>query len=198
MNTAPVNNTIETLFVFVIHAINFYLVPLIFALAFIYFLWGGFKFFIAGRGSEESVEKGRAFFISSIIGFVVMISIWGIVNLVINTLPINNNAQPDLPLFRTAGSSSGSNSSGTVSPSTSNTGLKQPTSSSNTKPYNPNDPMDCRSDGICPTNMTCQYSGPQAGVCIIDNPKDCRISTNTCSSGYTCNQSTGICKLTSI
>lgn len=198
MNPAPLNNTIETLFVFVIHAINVYLVPLIFALAFIYFLWGAFRFFIAGRGNEESVEKGKDFFVWSIVGFVVMLSIWGIVNLVINTLPINNNTQPDLPLFRTAGSATDSKSSGTVSPSTSKTGVKQPTSTGNTKPYNPNDSLDCRSDGMCPTNMTCQYTGPQAGDCLIDNPTDCRISTNACSSGYTCNQSTGICKLTSI
>lgn len=58
------------------------LVPGIFALAFIVFLWGMFKTFIWGGSDEEKQNDGKKLMLYSIAGFVVMVSLWGIVNLV--------------------------------------------------------------------------------------------------------------------
>lgn len=65
---------------------NNVLVPAIFALAFLVFLWGMFNTFILGGGDEEKQEKGKQLMVYSIVGFVVMISLWGIVNFVTNSL----------------------------------------------------------------------------------------------------------------
>jgi fumarate reductase subunit D len=80
------------------------LVPLIFAIAFLVFLWGMFKTFILGGHDEEKQSEGKALMMYAIAGFVLMVSLWGIVNLVANgfglreqglnqlpNLPINNN-----------------------------------------------------------------------------------------------------------
>lgn len=66
--------------------INTILVPLVFALAFLAFLWGMFQTFILGGGDEEKQSKGKQLMMYSIAGFVVMISIWGIVNFVAGAL----------------------------------------------------------------------------------------------------------------
>lgn len=75
------------------------LVPLIFSIAFIVFLWGVAQFFIISAGDEKKREEGKKFLLWGIIGFFVMFSVWGIVNLFINTLGFGGAPRPDLPLF---------------------------------------------------------------------------------------------------
>ncbi len=58
------------------------LIPLIFALAFLVFVWGMFKTFIMGGSDHEKQEEGKQLMMYAIAGFVVMVSLWGIVNLV--------------------------------------------------------------------------------------------------------------------
>lgn len=76
--------------------INDVLVPIVFALAFIVFIWGVFRFFIAGKQDNESREQGKSLMFWGIIGFVVMVSVWGLINLVTNTLDFNTTV-PDFP-----------------------------------------------------------------------------------------------------
>lgn len=64
-----------------IRIVNNTLVPLVFALAFLLFLWGIFKFFFWGGGDEGKREEGRQLMLWAIIAFLLMVSIWGIVNL---------------------------------------------------------------------------------------------------------------------
>ncbi len=59
--------------------------PLLYALAFILFLIGMVRFFF--MGGEEARQKGRAFMLWGIIGFVVLFSVWGIVRLFLEVLP---------------------------------------------------------------------------------------------------------------
>ena len=75
------------------------LIPFIFALAFLFFLWGVFQYFIAGGANTEQRETGRKFVLWSIIAFVVMLSFWGIINLVQRSLGFGAEARPDLPTF---------------------------------------------------------------------------------------------------
>lgn len=65
----------------IIEFMNNVLVPLVFALAFLVFLWGMFKTFILGGGDEDKQKEGKQLMMYSIAGFVVMVSLWGIVNL---------------------------------------------------------------------------------------------------------------------
>ena len=64
---------------FIINTINNVLVPVLFAIAFIVFLWGAFKVFILGAQSEETKEQGKNLMLWGLIGFFVMVSIWGLV-----------------------------------------------------------------------------------------------------------------------
>lgn len=69
--------------------INFYLVPLLMAVALIVFLYGIFKFFILGAADEKSRTEGRKFALNGIIGFVIILSVWGIVYIVVETFNLD-------------------------------------------------------------------------------------------------------------
>lgn len=75
---------------FIINTINNVLVPVLFAVAFIVFLWGAFYTFIVGATSEEAKEKGKSLMLWGLIGFFVMVSIWGLVNLLTNSVTFGN------------------------------------------------------------------------------------------------------------
>jgi len=141
-STAP--GTVGGFLVMLIDFIDRLIVPLVFALAFIVFLWGVFTYFIAGAANEEKRQQGEQFVMYAIIGFVIMFSIWGLVNLVKNTLPLNNS-RPDYPTFGAPSGNSGSGSGGTVS---------LPSSSAS----------DCNTTG-CPSGQTCSpISGSYACI----------------------------------
>ncbi len=57
------------------------LVILIFALTFLVFIWGIIKNWILKGGSDEGAENGKKVVVAGIVGFVVMVSIWGILSL---------------------------------------------------------------------------------------------------------------------
>jgi len=75
------------------------LIPVIFALAFLVFLWGVFQYFILGGANNEQRETGRNFVMWAVIAFVVMLSFWGIINLVQRSLGFGGENRPELPLF---------------------------------------------------------------------------------------------------
>ena len=95
-------STLGGLFSLVLTDLNTYVVPLIFAIAFIVFLWGVFQYFIAGGADEGKRADGRNFILYGIIGFVIMFSLWGIVNILIGTFPgLSGKNTPQLPTFQT-------------------------------------------------------------------------------------------------
>ncbi len=63
------------------------LIPLMYALAFIIFLIGIVRFFFIE--GEESRAKGKVFIMWGIVGFVVIFSVWGIVNVLLRTLSLS-------------------------------------------------------------------------------------------------------------
>jgi hypothetical protein len=77
---------------FIINTINNVFVPVIFAIAFIVFVYGIFETFILGRGSEEAADKGKLLMLYGLIGFVAMVSVWGLVNILTGSVTFGNNA----------------------------------------------------------------------------------------------------------
>tara|TARA_B100000508_G_scaffold140740_2_gene143160 strand:- start:1315 stop:1680 length:366 start_codon:yes stop_codon:yes gene_type:complete len=75
--------------------INNILIPLLFAIALFFFLWGVFKFLIQGKDDSADREEGRRYMIWAIIGFVVMVSVFGIVNLIANGLGFSDDEELD-------------------------------------------------------------------------------------------------------
>ncbi len=81
----------------VLFIINSVLVPVLFAIAFIVFLWGVFKAYIWSQGSEDSVSQGHKLILWGLVAFAVMISIWGLVNVVASTFGLAGYRAPPLP-----------------------------------------------------------------------------------------------------
>ena len=66
--------------------INGTLVPFVMALAFLAFVWGMFRYFIAGGADEQKREDGKSLMIYATLGFVMIIVVWGIVNVISSSL----------------------------------------------------------------------------------------------------------------
>ena len=81
----------------ILYIINSVLVPIIFALAFLVFIYGVAQSYIFSRGDEGKVKEGHQLVLWGIIGFVVMVSLWGLVNVVANTFGLGGVGAPPLP-----------------------------------------------------------------------------------------------------
>ncbi len=79
---------------FIINIINNVIVPVLFAVAFIVFLWGAFQTFILGAQSDDVKQKGKNHMLWGLIGFFVMVSVWGLVNILTGTISFGNNTGP--------------------------------------------------------------------------------------------------------
>lgn len=89
--------------------INVYLIPLVFAISFLLFIWGVFKLLIAQGEKEESRKEGRTFILWGIIGLAVMVAAWGLVSLLLGTFGLEgDSAAPDLPYIPTEAGRDGS------------------------------------------------------------------------------------------
>ncbi len=77
--------------------INIYLVPMLMAVALIVFLWGIYKYFILGAADEKARTEGRKFAMNGIIGFVIILSVWGIVFIVKETLNLDKQDNTGIP-----------------------------------------------------------------------------------------------------
>jgi hypothetical protein len=81
----------------VMQFINSFLVPLVFAVAFLFFIYGMFKFFIMGGASQENRDQGKQLMLWGVIGFVLMVSIWGLVNVVAEGLGFRQEEIQEIP-----------------------------------------------------------------------------------------------------
>lgn len=70
------------------------IIPLIFAAALMFFLWGVMKFVAASDSAKK--EEGKKFIIAGLIGLFVMTSLWGIIRIVSTTLGVNGTVVPTL------------------------------------------------------------------------------------------------------
>jgi len=75
---------------FIINTINNIIVPVLFSIAFIVFVYGAFKTFIMGAQSEDVQKEGKNLMLWGLIGFFVMVSVWGLVNILTGTVSFNN------------------------------------------------------------------------------------------------------------
>ena len=100
-NNAGTFEGVRTFFSKLTLLVNGTLVPAVFALAFLVFIWGMFKTFILGGHDEEKQSEGKQLMMYAILGFVIMISIWGIVTVISDSLglggAIDVNKLPTTP-----------------------------------------------------------------------------------------------------
>lgn len=76
----------------IIGILNTVIVPVIFALAFVVFVWGVLNYFFLHGGEEAKRAEGRQFVLWGILGMVVLFSVWGFVNILLSTLSIAPSA----------------------------------------------------------------------------------------------------------
>ena len=77
--------------------INAILVPVLISIAFIVFLWGIYNYFILGADNETKRSEGKTFSLYGIVGFVVIFSVWGIVQIFMGTLGLSATNAPSYP-----------------------------------------------------------------------------------------------------
>lgn len=67
------------------------LLPIIIALTVLVFVYGIFKMVLSGDDAKGR-EEARGYIIFGIIALFVMVSVWGLVNILVSTLYLNNTA----------------------------------------------------------------------------------------------------------
>lgn len=73
----------------IVNFLNFSVIPLLFALALLFFLYGVVQyFFIKRETTGEGRKNALNIMIYGIIGLVVMTSMWGLVTIILNTFGI--------------------------------------------------------------------------------------------------------------
>lgn len=77
-----------------INFLNGTLVAFFFALALLIFIYNVIRYFIVDKDSYDKKEKARRYMIWSVAGFVLMVSIWGVVNMFVTGL----NLGRELPI----------------------------------------------------------------------------------------------------
>jgi hypothetical protein len=79
--------------------------PLIIAAAVVWFVWSMFQVFLAGDDDKQAKAKTNALW--GIVAIFVMISVWGLVNILVRTFGLENSAPQNItnPLQQVPGSS---------------------------------------------------------------------------------------------
>jgi hypothetical protein len=87
-------------------------VYLLIALAVVYIVWSCVRYFIMGQSGDENRKAAGLQILWGIVGLFIILSIWGIVNLLLNTFGTNNNVPTDrIPNANFVSGQSNSNSS---------------------------------------------------------------------------------------
>ena len=81
----------------ILDVVNTVFIPFIIGIGFLVFVWGMFQYFIAGGANDESKEKGKSLMIYAVLGFVLIIVFWGIVNLIADSTGIDGQTAGDIP-----------------------------------------------------------------------------------------------------
>ncbi|MFA5778282.1 MAG: hypothetical protein WC870_02215 [Candidatus Paceibacterota bacterium] len=86
----------QDLLCYVTKIINDSVIPLIFALATVMFVWGVVQFFILNADEEAKRAQGKQFMIWGIVALAVMLSVWGLVGILGSTFGIDRSVLPQV------------------------------------------------------------------------------------------------------
>lgn len=81
--------TFKTFAESIVEGINTIVVPVIFAIAFLGFVWGIVKYFFIYGSDVSKREEARQFVLWGLFGFVVAFSVWGILYIMLSTLGLS-------------------------------------------------------------------------------------------------------------
>jgi hypothetical protein len=145
--------------------INDIIVPVLISIAFLVFIYGIYKYFIAGASDEKKRSEGKTFSLYGIIGFVVLFAVWGIVNIFGDTLGLYGYNAPAFPTIGNttgtqstipaSGSGASANPLGTGTPTAGNTSGMTVAQSSN---------YSALQQQLTTLNVNCPYGTAQAAT----------------------------------
>lgn len=92
----PDNPKIQNVFGYVTCLINNSIIPLMFALAIAFFIWGVIQFLILGAGEEAKRTQGRQHMIWGIVALAVMLGVWSLVSILGGSFGINTSVLPQV------------------------------------------------------------------------------------------------------
>lgn len=94
----PTNPTVNDVVSWAHQLIVNFIIPFLFALATAAFIWGVIEYFL-NPDNEEKKKKGKSFIIGGLLALFVMLSVWGIVGILNNTIfpGGGGNVIPGLP-----------------------------------------------------------------------------------------------------
>ena len=92
--TCDVGTDVQTFLGFITCIIENSVIPLIFAVAIVMFIWGAVNFFIINSDEEAKRAQGRQFMIWGIIALTVMVSVWGLVSILGGSFGLNTSVLP--------------------------------------------------------------------------------------------------------
>ncbi len=78
------------------------LIPFVIALTVLWFLWGIFRLILAG-GDSEARKEATGYIVWGVIALFVMVSVWGLVNILVRSVNLDNTAPPAPGLPSSAG-----------------------------------------------------------------------------------------------
>ncbi len=87
----------QDLLINIVIFINDILIPFIIAIGFLFFVWGMFWYFILGGSDEEKKVKGRSLMINAVIGFIVIIVFFGVINLLSGSTGLQGETLKNVP-----------------------------------------------------------------------------------------------------
>lgn len=68
---------------------------LLVSLAVLYIVWSTVQYFIKGKSGDESRKEAGMDILWGIVGLAIIVSIWGLVNIIVNTFSTNNRVPTD-------------------------------------------------------------------------------------------------------
>lgn len=92
--SSDANSRLQDYLGYIVCVINNTIIPLIFTVAVLMFIWGTVKFFLINAGEEEQRSEGKRFMIWGIVALAAMLSVWGLVNILGSTFGINTSVIP--------------------------------------------------------------------------------------------------------
>lgn len=73
---------------YLMYLVNTTIVPIIFGITFVVFLWGMVNYYFLDTGDAQKRTNAHSFMLWGIIGMVLLFSIWGIIHLALRVLYI--------------------------------------------------------------------------------------------------------------
>ena len=78
---------------------NDVLIPFIIGIGFLVFVFGMFRYFIAGGANDDAKQSGKSLMIYATLGFVLIIVFWGVVNLITDGIGLGGDNIDNIPVI---------------------------------------------------------------------------------------------------